>query len=190
MFTASRSKAASGLCCLLCACVGGKGSNQSRLTRAGLHTVANTEGAVKVADFGVSGQLVASLAQTFVGTRSYMAPERLCGAPYVLAFPPRACGCGCGCEGHMYVCVCARLYMRPRAHTPTRTRRTLLPWTHFSSSVTLAILRPRPSLHSSPAFPGGLVPSPRAKTNTLSVCRHLRPTGTRSRATCGVWGCL
>lgn len=34
-------------------------------------------------DFGVSGQLVDSLANTFVGTRSYMAPERLIGAAYV-----------------------------------------------------------------------------------------------------------
>jgi serine/threonine protein kinase len=43
----------------------------------------NTSGQVKMCDFGVSGQLVDSLANTFVGTRSYMAPERLMGSPYV-----------------------------------------------------------------------------------------------------------
>ncbi|KNC73887.1 hypothetical protein SARC_13554, partial [Sphaeroforma arctica JP610] len=37
-----------------------------------------------VCDFGVSGQLVNSIANTFVGTRSYMAPERLLGGPYAV----------------------------------------------------------------------------------------------------------
>lgn len=45
-------------------------------------------------DFGVSGQLVDSLANTFVGTRSYMAPERLIGATYV-----RVTGAKVGCQG-------------------------------------------------------------------------------------------
>eukprot|EP00124_Ichthyophonus_hoferi_P004755 Ihof_evm1s568 gene=Ihof_evmTU1s568 len=42
----------------------------------------NSQGEVKLCDFGVSGELVNSLANTFVGTRSYMAPERLCGGQY------------------------------------------------------------------------------------------------------------
>ncbi|CAL8077480.1 unnamed protein product [Calicophoron daubneyi] len=39
-------------------------------------------GEVKLCDFGVSGQLNDSLANSFVGTRSYMAPERLNGESY------------------------------------------------------------------------------------------------------------
>eukprot|EP01134_Creolimax_fragrantissima_P007646 CFRG7646T1 len=44
----------------------------------------NSQGQIKVCDFGVSGQLVNSIANTFVGTRSYMAPERLLGGPYAV----------------------------------------------------------------------------------------------------------
>lgn len=40
------------------------------------------EGEVKLCDFGVSGQLIDSMANSFVGTRSYMAPERLTGEQY------------------------------------------------------------------------------------------------------------
>lgn len=39
----------------------------------------NTEGKVKLCDFGVSANLINSIANSFVGTRSYMAPERLMG---------------------------------------------------------------------------------------------------------------
>ncbi|CAH8874963.1 unnamed protein product [Trichobilharzia szidati] len=42
----------------------------------------NRTGDVKLCDFGVSGQLIDSLANSFVGTRSYMAPERLTGEQY------------------------------------------------------------------------------------------------------------
>lgn len=37
----------------------------------------NTHGKVKLCDFGVSGNLVASLAKTNIGCQSYMAPERI-----------------------------------------------------------------------------------------------------------------
>lgn len=37
----------------------------------------NNEGEVKLCDFGVSGNLVASLARTNIGCQSYMAPERI-----------------------------------------------------------------------------------------------------------------
>lgn len=37
----------------------------------------NTNGEVKLCDFGVSGNLVASLAKTNIGCQSYMAPERI-----------------------------------------------------------------------------------------------------------------
>ena len=42
----------------------------------------NSRGEIKLCDFGVSGQLINSMANSFVGTRSYMAPERLQGAEY------------------------------------------------------------------------------------------------------------
>lgn len=37
----------------------------------------NTKGQIKLADFGVSGNLVASIAKTNIGCQSYMAPERI-----------------------------------------------------------------------------------------------------------------
>lgn len=44
----------------------------------------NDQGDVKLCDFGVSGNLVASVAKTNIGCQSYMAPERICSnkAPY------------------------------------------------------------------------------------------------------------
>ena len=39
----------------------------------------NTRGHVKICDFGVSGNLVASIAKTNIGCQSYMAPERISG---------------------------------------------------------------------------------------------------------------
>ncbi|TFY62248.1 hypothetical protein EVG20_g6769, partial [Dentipellis fragilis] len=40
------------------------------------------EGVVKLCDFGVSGELIQSMAGTFTGTSMYMAPERLSGLDY------------------------------------------------------------------------------------------------------------
>lgn len=42
------------------------------------------EGNVKLCDFGVSGEVVNSLATTFTGTSYYMAPERIMGQPYTV----------------------------------------------------------------------------------------------------------
>ncbi|EJF65321.1 kinase [Dichomitus squalens LYAD-421 SS1] len=42
------------------------------------------EGVVKLADFGVSGELINSVAGTFTGTSLYMAPERLSGNDYTI----------------------------------------------------------------------------------------------------------
>ncbi|KAI8489211.1 dual specificity mitogen-activated protein kinase kinase 1-like isoform X1 [Branchiostoma floridae x Branchiostoma belcheri] len=42
----------------------------------------NSGGEIKLCDFGVSGQLIDSMANSFVGTRSYMSPERLQGTHY------------------------------------------------------------------------------------------------------------
>jgi len=42
----------------------------------------NTAGQVKLCDFGVSIQLVNSIAKTYVGTNCYMAPERILGDEY------------------------------------------------------------------------------------------------------------
>lgn len=41
-------------------------------------------GQIKLCDFGVSGELVDSKAGTFVGTSSYMAPERIKGQSYTI----------------------------------------------------------------------------------------------------------
>ncbi|GHJ86166.1 hypothetical protein NliqN6_2568 [Naganishia liquefaciens] len=42
----------------------------------------NSEGAIKLCDFGVSGELIDSIANTFVGTSTYMSPERIQGGEY------------------------------------------------------------------------------------------------------------
>ncbi|RKP06184.1 kinase-like domain-containing protein [Thamnocephalis sphaerospora] len=41
------------------------------------NVLTNTKGEVKLCDFGVSGQLIHSLARTHIGCQSYMAPERI-----------------------------------------------------------------------------------------------------------------
>ncbi|KAI8594589.1 kinase-like domain-containing protein, partial [Dissophora ornata] len=41
------------------------------------NVLVNSEGQVKLCDFGVSGQLVQSMAKTHIGCQSYMAPERI-----------------------------------------------------------------------------------------------------------------
>jgi mitogen-activated protein kinase kinase 1 len=48
------------------------------------NVLVNSKGEVKLCDFGVSGKLIDSMANTFVGTRSYMAPERLRGDGYTI----------------------------------------------------------------------------------------------------------
>lgn len=42
----------------------------------------NSAGKIKLCDFGVSGELINSVANTFVGTSTYMSPERIQGAAY------------------------------------------------------------------------------------------------------------
>ncbi|KAF9462828.1 kinase-like domain-containing protein [Collybia nuda] len=42
----------------------------------------NSQGEIKLCDFGVSGELINSIANTFVGTSVYMSPERIQGAEY------------------------------------------------------------------------------------------------------------
>ena len=42
----------------------------------------NSNGQVKICDFGVSGNLVASIAKTNIGCQSYMAPERISGGSH------------------------------------------------------------------------------------------------------------
>jgi len=42
----------------------------------------NSQGSIKLSDFGVSGELINSMANTFVGTSVYMSPERIQGAEY------------------------------------------------------------------------------------------------------------
>ncbi|KAJ7617463.1 kinase-like domain-containing protein, partial [Mycena polygramma] len=37
----------------------------------------NSQGEIKICDFGVSGELINSIADTFVGTSTYMSPERI-----------------------------------------------------------------------------------------------------------------
>jgi mitogen-activated protein kinase kinase len=44
----------------------------------------NSRGHIKICDFGVSSELEGSIAETFVGTGTYMAPERIQGSPYTV----------------------------------------------------------------------------------------------------------
>ncbi|KAK4452325.1 dual specificity protein kinase FUZ7 [Podospora aff. communis PSN243] len=44
----------------------------------------NSKGSIKLCDFGVSGELINSIADTFVGTSTYMAPERIQGEKYTV----------------------------------------------------------------------------------------------------------
>lgn len=44
----------------------------------------NSKGDIKLCDFGVSGELINSVADTFVGTSTYMAPERIQGQKYTV----------------------------------------------------------------------------------------------------------
>ncbi|KAK5117009.1 hypothetical protein LTR62_006730 [Meristemomyces frigidus] len=44
----------------------------------------SSRGAIKLSDFGVSSELENSVADTFVGTGTYMAPERIQGSPYTV----------------------------------------------------------------------------------------------------------
>lgn len=44
----------------------------------------NSKGQIKLCDFGVSGELINSIADTFVGTSTYMSPERIQGAQYTV----------------------------------------------------------------------------------------------------------
>jgi mitogen-activated protein kinase kinase len=44
----------------------------------------NSAGEIKICDFGVSGELINSIADTFVGTSTYMSPERIQGAQYTV----------------------------------------------------------------------------------------------------------
>lgn len=46
------------------------------------NVLVNTKGQVKLCDFGVSGELTNSIAETFVGTSTYMSPERIQGGAY------------------------------------------------------------------------------------------------------------
>lgn len=46
--------------------------------------LANSKGQIKLCDFGVSSELENSVADTFVGTGTYMAPERIQGSPYTV----------------------------------------------------------------------------------------------------------
>jgi mitogen-activated protein kinase kinase len=48
------------------------------------NVLVNSRGSIKLCDFGVSGELVNSIADTFVGTSTYMAPERIQGAKYTI----------------------------------------------------------------------------------------------------------
>ena len=42
----------------------------------------DSKGNIKLTDFGVSGELINSVANTFVGTSGYMSPERIQGSRY------------------------------------------------------------------------------------------------------------
>ena len=48
------------------------------------NVLVNSKGQIKLCDFGVSSELENSVADTFVGTGTYMAPERIQGSAYTV----------------------------------------------------------------------------------------------------------
>ena len=48
------------------------------------NVLVNSRGHIKLCDFGVATETVNSIADTFVGTSTYMAPERIKGSPYTV----------------------------------------------------------------------------------------------------------
>jgi mitogen-activated protein kinase kinase len=48
------------------------------------NVLVNSRGSIKLCDFGVAGETVNSIANTFVGTSTYMAPERIQGGAYTV----------------------------------------------------------------------------------------------------------
>lgn len=48
------------------------------------NVVVNSRGQIKLCDFGVASETVNSIADTFVGTSTYMAPERIQGGAYTV----------------------------------------------------------------------------------------------------------
>lgn len=48
------------------------------------NVLVNSRGLIKLCDFGVATETVNSIADTFVGTSTYMAPERIKGSPYTV----------------------------------------------------------------------------------------------------------
>lgn len=48
------------------------------------NVLVNSKGEIKLCDFGVSSELENSIADTFVGTGTYMSPERIQGSPYTV----------------------------------------------------------------------------------------------------------
>ncbi|KAJ3350654.1 STE/STE7 protein kinase [Allomyces macrogynus ATCC 38327] len=62
------------------------------------NVLANSKGEIKLCDFGVSGQLIQSLAKTNIGCQSYMAPERIAmsdNAAYSVASDVWSLGISC-----------------------------------------------------------------------------------------------
>lgn len=48
------------------------------------NVIVNSKGLIKLFNFGVSSELLNSIAETFVGSVGYMAPERINTAPYTI----------------------------------------------------------------------------------------------------------
>ncbi|KAH7100857.1 kinase [Auriculariales sp. MPI-PUGE-AT-0066] len=48
------------------------------------HILINSQGQIKVCDLGTSGELIKSVADTFIGTGVYMSPERIQGSQYTV----------------------------------------------------------------------------------------------------------
>ncbi|XP_057578983.1 dual specificity mitogen-activated protein kinase kinase 5 isoform X2 [Hippopotamus amphibius kiboko] len=72
----------------------------------------NTRGQVKLCDFGVSTQLVNSIAKTYVGTNAYMAPERISGEQYGIHSDVWSLGISfMEVESHIVLFLCVTLVM-------------------------------------------------------------------------------
>ena len=91
----------------------------------------NSQGRVKLCDFGVSVQLINSIARTYIGTSAYMAPERLLGEDYRLRADVWSLGV------LLFELVCGRFPYKSAQDTSSSVSVHYDDFTHFQSMCSL-----------------------------------------------------